>query len=92
MQGDVTDSLQFGFSVNATVYSATPIQSNLTGVTGPNSPASAQQSLTCSQICGRLNSFVCDIKYKCWSDLMYFCLIMLATIAVGGCHPSMTRK
>ncbi|KAK9799370.1 hypothetical protein WJX73_004741 [Symbiochloris irregularis] len=81
--GDVTDMLQFGFSVNATVYSATPNQSNLTGVTGPNAPASAKQSLTCSQICGRLNSFVCDIKYRCWDDLLEFGLIMLATIALA---------
>lgn len=95
MQGDLTDDLQFGFTVNATVYTANPTESNLTGVTGANAPTAIGSSRTCREICGRFQSFVCDVKYRCWDDFLQFILIIV--MIVGTCkvplppnHPRQT--
>lgn len=80
----MTDALQFGFAVNATVYSSTPTQSNLTG-TGANANSAPGSSRTCRQICGRFKSFVCDVKYGCWDDFLWFIFIVVGCLSLGAC-------
>lgn len=82
----MVDTFTFGFALNATNFSSTAVQSNLSTATGANSPSSASSS-GCSISCPLgLADFYCYLEHfgKCWSTLVKFLLIMLAIGAAGG--------
>ena len=88
VQAALTDTLQFGFSIAATNFSATPTQSALTGATGANNATTAA---TCATLCPLgLEDIVCHMKHKCWSSLLVFFVVMaliLIASAPPGCTP-----
>ena len=83
-QAALTDSLQFGFAIAATNFSATPTQSALNGATGANNATTAA---TCATLCPLgLKDIVCHMKHKCWSSLLVFAMVMLAILVTGKPH------
>ena len=94
-QSAVVDRYTFGFALNATQFSATPVQSSLTTATGANAAGSALTGCRVSCPLG-LGDFACYLRHfsKCWHTLLRFLLILLAVVAAGalcGCAAQLPR-
>lgn len=92
LQGKKIDTLDVGFTTNATVYDTAPTQSDISSeVTGTGNSTNAT-STSCSSECALYN-LTCAIKDKCYSRIgLFFGYIGIAMVVGEHCLPHVVQS